>query len=125
MNKKLRILKVFTNIINTFYFKFVKIENKLSLNLLFIFVGFLIGNLFGNFLLKIRQVINVDILIILIILLLMEFLNSSIYLRKNRNFLFFLKNSKNVKKINLFLNLNFLKIGILLGFFIDAFKVGS
>nr|YP_009105992.1 hypothetical chloroplast RF20 [Gloeotilopsis sterilis]AIT94810.1 hypothetical chloroplast RF20 [Gloeotilopsis sterilis] len=122
MSKKLRISQIFTNLVNTAYLKFLSIERKLSLNLLFIFIGFLVGNLFGNFLLQFRKIINLDIGIILIILLLMEFLNFTIYLKKNRKFLFFFKN---FKQINFFLNLNFFKIGTLLGFFIDAFKVGS
>nr|YP_009106324.1 hypothetical chloroplast RF20 [Interfilum terricola]AIT95142.1 hypothetical chloroplast RF20 [Interfilum terricola] len=125
MSKKIRILQLIINIINPVYFKFISIKKNLSLNLLFIFIGFLVGNLFGNFLIKIRQFLNLDILIILVILFLMEILNSTIYLKKNKNFLFFLKKATDFKEIKLFINLNYFKIGILLGFFIDAFKVGS
>nr|YP_009106480.1 hypothetical chloroplast RF20 [Geminella minor]AIT95298.1 hypothetical chloroplast RF20 [Geminella minor] len=125
MNKKIRIFEIVTNIMNFLFLKFLNIEKNLSLNLLYIFFGFLLGNLFGNFLVIFRQIIKLDIVLILIILFLMEFLNSIIYLKKSRKFLFFLNTFQNLKKINVLLNLNFLKLGILLGFFIDAFKVGS
>jgi len=140
-----------------------------SFALFTLFVGFLIGNLFGTFLNTIRSFIFWDGLIIFIILSVMEFLNFFLYRKKNR----FLTVSQNIyysetnqtsqtkskillrdvrqqklrflimgqepqsgshakvsvlkKKKNQFFwkSLNFLKIGIMFGFFIDAFKVGS
>ncbi|RYY00075.1 MAG: DUF565 domain-containing protein [Cyanobacteriota bacterium] len=133
-----------------------------SFALFTLFIGFLIGNLFGTFLNTIRSFIFWDGLIIFIILSVMEFLNFFLYRKKNR----FLTVSQNIyysetnqtslwdvrqqkrsflimgqgpqsaehakvsglkKKQNQFFwkSLNFLKIGIMFGFFIDAFKVGS
>ena len=61
----------------------------------------------------------------------MESLNFFLYKKRNRFFTVFQKISYSIcglkKKQNQFIwkSLNFLKIGIMFGFFIDAFKVGS
>nr|YP_009519373.1 hypothetical protein Ycf20 [Pseudocodium devriesii]AYC65406.1 hypothetical protein Ycf20 [Pseudocodium devriesii] len=74
--------------------------------------GFLGGNLFGTFLNFLRSQIPWDGTILILILLLFEFFNFLIYTKKllNKKFLMIIKN---------------IQIGVLLGFFIDAFKVGS
>ena len=117
---------------NTFF------KEVFSFALFTLFFGFLIGNLFGTFLNTIRSFIFWDGLIIFIILFIMESLNFFLYkntlkgVRKiNQFFTVFQKISYSIcgfkKKQNQFIwkSLNFLKIGIMFGFFIDAFKVGS
>ena len=103
-----------------------------SFALFTLFFGFLIGNLFGTFLNTIRSFVLWDGLIIFIILFFMEFYNCFLYNRffkKVRDIPLFVLFSY---KGDLFLNnqmiwktINLLKIGVLFGFFIDAFKVGS
>ena len=92
-----------------------------------LFFGFLVGNLFGTSLNTIRSFISWDGFIISLILFSMEFLNSVLYKS-------FLKEKEKLTQLYpspsllLFLNwksINILKIGVNLGFFIDAFKVGS
>lgn len=78
----------------------------------YLFLGFLTGNLFGTLLATIRTFGLWDGMIILSLLGFLEFLGKLIY--KTR------KNSIKFWKL-----LNAWKIGILLGFFIEAFKVGS
>ena len=95
-----------------------KILKKQFLNsLIVLFFGFSFGNLFGTFISSIRNFNVWDGLIISLILLFCELVNYLLYQQNKRN-------SK--KQINEFYNLlNSFKIGLLLGFFIDAFKVGS
>nr|YP_009105832.1 hypothetical chloroplast RF20 [Koliella corcontica]AIT94532.1 hypothetical chloroplast RF20 [Koliella corcontica] len=90
-------------------------KNKFTINLFFLFIGFILGNTFGTFLNTLRQYFIWDGYIITLLLIFLEIINKLIY---NNQFI----NYKNKKAIK---NLNFIKIGILFGFFIDAFKVGS
>nr|YP_009519642.1 hypothetical protein Ycf20 [Udotea flabellum]AYC65691.1 hypothetical protein Ycf20 [Udotea flabellum] len=90
----------------------IKGKSSFFISICCFYLGFLIGNLFGTFLNFLRNQVIWDGAILLIILLLFELLNFLIY---NKKFLnkYFQKIFKNVQ------------LGILLGFFIDAFKVGS
>lgn len=88
-------------------------------------VGFLIGNLFGTFLNTIRSFIFWDGLIIFIILCIMELLNFILYNKAKRFFVIYKKISYEPNNQIIWKSLNYLKIGIMFGFFIDAFKVGS
>ena len=76
------------------------------------YFGFVIGNLFGTFLSFLRNKIAWDGTILLFLILFFEVVNFIIYKKKilNKKLLIFIKN---------------IQIGVLLGFFIDAFKVGS
>jgi len=81
-----------------------------------LFSGFLIGNTFGMFLTPIRELIPWDGATILIALMTCEVLGKFVYQRtltKIESWFQFLK------------FLNSTKIGVLFGFFVDAFKVGS
>jgi hypothetical protein len=78
----------------------------------YLFLGFLTGNLFGTLLSTIRTFGLWDGIIILSLLGFLEFLGKLVY-----------KSRKNSVKFWKFLNS--WKIGIFLGFFIEAFKVGS
>ena len=81
-----------------------------------LFSGFLLGNTFGMFLTPIREVIPWDGATILIVLIICEVIGKFVYQR-----------STNTQKlgIQVLKFLNSCKIGVLFGFFVDAFKVGS
>ena len=81
-----------------------------------LFSGFLLGNTFGMFLTAIREVIPWDGATILIVLIICEVLGKFVYQRTSGKPKFLLKLLK---------FFNSCKIGILFGFFVDAFKVGS
>ena len=124
-------LKVYLNRKNSFF------KEVFSFALFTLFVGFLIGNLFGTFLNTIRSFIFWDGLIIFIILSIMELLNFLLYSKAKRFFVISQKISYYPMRSQaahtasaannqiIWKNLNYLKIGIMFGFFIDAFKVGS
>ena len=160
-------------------------KKNFTISVLFLFIGFFLGNIFGTFLNWLRHFIIWDGLLVFTLLLFFEIISSVVY-QKNSTFLsppvstnkrfrtsFFdfltkenifykirlfperskqvtiLKNSTkstdqldfkiNQKRLRYFLTintyflkslpiwrlLNCLKVGILFGFFIDAFKVGS
>ena len=127
----------------------IQIQTKISIfqnivifSLFSLFLGFVMGNLFGTFLNTFRNLLKWDGLIISMTILIIEFINYLNYkkkavnliLKKNSNTLvnerpfetlFTLVNKKMKTKLNFIKFLNFYKIGLLLGFFIDAFKVGS
>lgn len=162
--------------------KFDFLKKNFSISVLFLFIGFFLGNVFGTFLNGLRDFIIWDGLLVFGLLLLFEIISSIVY-QNNPAFLpppvltsktsfsdffitrnIFLKMkllrkklkkagrlktlSKSTNQLNLqtdykklrnlltihfyFLKslpiwrlLNCLKVGILFGFFIDAFKVGS
>ena len=112
-------LKVYLNRKNSFF------KEVFSFALFTLFVGFLIGNLFGTFLNTIRSFIFWDGLIIFIILSIMELLNFILYTKAKRFFVISQKISYYPNNQIIWKSLNYLKIGIMFGFFIDAFKVGS
>jgi len=105
--------------------KFFFFKEVFSFALFTLFVGFLIGNLFGTFLNTIRYFIFWDGLIIFLILSIMELLNFILYNKAKRFFVISQKISYYPNNQIIWKSLNYLKIGIMFGFFIDAFKVGS
>ncbi len=105
--------------------KFFFFKEVFSFALFTLFVGFLIGNLFGTFLNTIRYFIFWDGLIVFIILSIMELLNFILYNKAKRFFVISQKISYYPNNQIIWKSLNYLKIGIMFGFFIDAFKVGS
>jgi hypothetical protein len=107
------------------------IKNNFVLYIFLLFLGFICGNIFGTFLIFFRNLINWDGFIILLLIIKIELINYLIYNKNIKNFKFlqikilnfFFKRFKiNLLSIKIF---NFYKIGLLLGFFTDAFKVGS
>nr|AIT94199.1 hypothetical chloroplast RF20 [Marsupiomonas sp. NIES 1824] len=80
-----------------------------------ILLGIFFGSIFGTFLPFLRQFFVWDGLIFLLILFVSEWVSVMMYQQN-------LKLLKNQNRIQF---LNWLKMGTLLGFFIDAFKVGS
>lgn len=111
--------KVYLKSKNSFF------KEVFSFALFTLFFGFLIGNLFGTFLNTIRSFILWDGLIIFIILFIMELLNFILYNKAKRFFVIFQKISYYYNNQIIWKSLNYLKIGIMFGFFVDAFKVGS
>lgn len=86
-------------------------QNNFIQNLFFIFFGFLFGTLFGSFLEIIRKFFIWDGFILCNLIIIFEIINFYNFRLK--------KHHKYWKYLNSY------KIGILLGFFLDAFKVGS
>lgn len=87
-------------------------KTPFTIALFCLFSGFLFGNLFGTFVNKIREFVPWDGLIIVALILLIEFTSYYRYFQR--------KNYSILSRI-----FNYFKIGLMLGFFIDAFKVGS
>lgn len=125
--------------------KLNQFENHFVFSTFCLFLGFVCGNLFGTFLTFFRTFLNWDGTIIAGTILLIEFLNychfflfnptrkkkERILYRSSFDFPFFefhfkKKGEKAISYLTLFIRFsNFYKMGLLLGFFIDAFKVGS
>nr|YP_001382192.1 hypothetical chloroplast RF20 [Pleurastrum terricola]ABO69329.1 hypothetical chloroplast RF20 [Pleurastrum terricola] len=94
------------------------ISKRFPITLFAILSGFIIGNVFGTFLTKLREFICWDVLILGFILIFCEFINFLIYTKIFNLKAYFLTRFS-IKLLNSF------KIGLLFGFFVDAFKVGS
>ena len=98
--------------------KFIKLKTNFLLFLFLLFAGFFFGNLFGTFVDSIRKLNIADSFLILILILFTEFINFIVYNN-------YRKKAANLIKSKKFNFLNAFKIGVLLGIFIDSFKVGS
>lgn len=152
MNLNTRLLVIFKELLIKIKKSFFGYNTTISLGLFFLFFGFLLGNLFGSFLTFLRQFIIWDGFIIAFLLIIIECINFFNYTSKKQmvfvlpknnlknseysvsrelflanNFFYKLFNNKSLlQEKKLFLkNINLLKIGVMLGFFIEAFKVGS
>nr|YP_009105757.1 hypothetical chloroplast RF20 [Neocystis brevis]AIT94453.1 hypothetical chloroplast RF20 [Neocystis brevis] len=124
MKLNTRIFYYFEHFILTIKKKNKFFQNNFANALFFLFIGFLSGNLFGSCLNTLRELIIWDGFIIFILVLFIEIVNFLIYHSQKRFFFisnFYLK----VPNSLFFKSLNYFKLGIMLGFFIDAFKVGS
>lgn len=95
-----------------------------SITLFFLFLGFVAGNIFGTFLNGLRHVFHWDGYIIFFVLSFIEVTNYGIY-RPGKESTFFLPLHQGGRCRPVWKICNFFKIGLMLGFFIDAFKVGS
>jgi hypothetical protein len=112
--------------IKTSYKLFIK---QISFNLFLLLSSFFFGNLFNLFFNKLRHLLIWEPLILFFLLLILELINLTLY--TNKTLLFqnftplvsksFCRNTPLAAKKML----NSLKIGLLLGLCIDAFKVGS
>lgn len=110
----IKITKLFNFITN----KFVKLKKNFLPLLFLLFAGFFLGNLFGTLVDSIRKLNIADSFLILLLILFNEFINFIIYSNNKKKEV----NLTKPKKLNF---LNAFKIGVLLGIFIDSFKVGS
>lgn len=118
--------------------------DKFTRVLSLLLIGFLIGNLFGTFLNTIRKHIMWDGAVILFLISIIEISNYNVYHYKNRSFLSVRLKKKEKVRFSLdtdqrglsrvrpkvskqlfWKSFNFFKIGLMVGFFVDAFKVGS
>ena len=98
--------------------KFLKLKKNFLPFLFLLFAGFFFGNLFGTVVESIRKLNITDTFLIFLLVLFNEFINFIVYSNYRRK-----KNLSSKSKKFTFLNA--FKIGVLLGFFIDSFKVGS
>ena len=131
---KTRLSQYVSNIFYNLKRKVLTVQNSFSLILFSLFIGFLCGNLFGTFLDILRIYFLWNGFIGVILLLCIEIINFFVYgisfskrnLRTN-----FLQDYNLQKKrfsnnmISIEKSVNAFKIGLLFGFFIDSFKVGS
>jgi hypothetical protein len=128
-----------------FHTKMWLFKTYLTRSVFFFFLGFMCGNLFGTFLVFFRQWIIWDGFLILLTILFIElihYLNFYVF-KSNDDFKLYdtqYQSSSNMNTLNrprprpifdwfhLKIGvrlLNFYKLGLLFGFFVDAFKVGS
>lgn len=100
-------------------------RDSFSTILFFLLFGFLLANIFGTFLGVLRNAIAWDGFVILGVVLFVEVTNYLTYYQvKSRSSQIDSNASKTSKEI-MYRLVNSFKIGLLLGFFIEAFKVGS
>jgi hypothetical protein len=125
MRSETRIARFLRNFSESFKEKFSFFQMSFSSAIFFLFSGFLGGNLFGTFLNAIRTLIPWDGFIVVSFLFFVEIISYIRYHNEGRFFLILWKFPFSYKKRIFWKNFNFLKIGLMLGFFIDAFKVGS
>lgn len=114
MNYLTRSYFQFNNILKFINQKIFKLRKNFLSLLFFLFFGFFLGNLFGTFVEYIKFIFIGNSLLIIILIFINEFINFLVYNQQNK---------KSLEK--LYNCLNTFKIGFLLGFFIDSYKVGS
>lgn len=117
-----RLTNIYKSIEDKWRRKIFRFQTLFIRSLLSLFIGFLIGSLFATFLPLLRQFFRWDGFILLFILFCSEFISYVIYHRDQRKFLWFVFTPE---ERNLWELLNIIKIGVFLGLFVDAFKVGS
>lgn len=114
MNYLTRYYVQFNQMLQFFFKKLKKFKENFLCSLFNLFFGFFIGSLFGTIIDVIRKLHIPDSVLIFILLFFTECVNCIVY-----------RFNKNKSRIKIYHLLNVFKIGILLGFFIDSFKVGS
>jgi hypothetical protein len=120
-----KLFKNFNEIVQIIKKKLYFVKNIFSTALFFIFLGFLFGSIFGSFLNIIREYIFWDGFILFFVIIFIEFINFINYKKLKQNYYILKKNIKKNSNFFLYKLLNYFKLGLLFGFFIDAFKVGS
>ena len=109
--KNSNLTKLFNNDLYTLISNILYLKKNLLKFLLSVLIGIFFGSIFGTFLPFFRKIIFWDGLIILSIIFFGEWISSLTY-----------KTNLSQNKLPF---LNWVKIGIFLGLFIDALKVGS
>jgi hypothetical protein len=110
-----RLFKIITQIIFNIKRQFVKFQGQFTTNILYLFIGFITGSAFGTFFLSFIRLSGLwDGAIIFLLLLWFEQIGRRVYKPTYNR-----KENYRLKLINCW------KTGVILGFFIDAFKVGS
>lgn len=125
MRSETRLSLFFKTLLGSFKEKFFFFQNSFSSAIFFLFLGFLGGNLFGTFLTAIRTLVPWDGFIVLSLLFFIELISYIRYHKEGRYFLILWNFPFSFQKRVVWKSFNFLKIGLMVGFFIDAFKVGS
>nr|YP_010448192.1 hypothetical chloroplast RF20 [Symbiochloris sp. SG-2018]UTQ75673.1 hypothetical chloroplast RF20 [Symbiochloris sp. SG-2018] len=115
-----RIFEILTQMNLNIRKKSVLFQKIFTISLICLFSGFSIGNLFGTFLNDLRNFQIWDGFIICFILLIVEIINFLNYSTSKIHVIYVVDYVKKVSQC-----LNYFKIGLLFGFFVDAFKVGS
>ena len=86
--------------------------------------GFLAGSMFGSIVSTIQEYSIWDGFVGIILIIYMEIVSYLTYRSKDRPFFMFLISSQKLNK-EAWRFANMFKIGLMFGFFVDAFKVGS
>lgn len=108
-----RLFKIITQIIFNIKRQFIKFQAQFTTNILYLFIGFITGSAFGTFFLSFIRLSGLwDGAIIFLLLVWFEQIGKRVYQPTY-------KQKEALKLINCW------KTGVILGFFIDAFKVGS
>ena len=93
-------------------------NQNFAFHFLCLICGFFLGNVFGTFLVVLREWLKSDLFIVGFIFLFSEFISFQSYKQFPRE--------KVASKLWFsWRPLNLIKLGLLFGFFVDAFKVGS
>ena len=125
MGNNLRAATLLSQVALSFQNRIRPFRSYFSTILLSLLFGFLLANIFGTFLGVLRNAIAWDGFVILGILFFVEVTNYLIYhpLKSRSHQIAF--DSAKRKKEMMYRIVNSFKIGLLLGFFVEAFKVGS
>ena len=116
--------------IRSFQGRVLLFQKSFAAVLFALFVGFLVANIFGTFLSALRSFAIWDGFVIFGLVLFVELISYAIYHNGERQFMG-ISSFQFTKDKTLFWRLpvaritNNFKIGFLLGFFVEAFKVGS
>nr|YP_009057895.1 hypothetical chloroplast RF20 [Nephroselmis astigmatica]AID67740.1 hypothetical chloroplast RF20 [Nephroselmis astigmatica] len=115
MNQPTRLMRFLQRNYRKFERRWNLLGNLFPAILLSVLTGFYIGNMWASIIGYARQTGLEDAIIVMGWLIILEGLSAFIYQ----------KNTRPVFHQNLWILINYLKIGFLLGIFVDAFKVGS
>ena len=96
--------------------QFKLVKTLFTTSILYLFIGFITGSAFCTILSIIRQTPLCDGFILFLLLFLFEKVGKLVYKTRKQH---------QTRQIKLYKLINCWKTGLLLGFFIDAFKVGS
>ena len=101
-------------------------RENISFHLFCLVGGFFLGNIFGTFLNALRAIFHWDGLIILTFIFLCEFISFQTYrpIAAAKTRAISIRAQESVSIVS-WRPLNLIKLGLLFGFFVDAFKVGS
>lgn len=115
-------------VVSTFLYGFENrlffLQNNFSKMLFILLLGFLTGSMFGSIVSTVQEYSIWDGCIGILLIVFMEIVSYLTYRAQNRPFFFFIISSQKLNQ-EFWRFANMFKIGLMLGFFVDAFKVGS
>lgn len=110
-----RLFRIIRQIVFNSKYQFALFQNVFTASIFFLFIGFVTGSAFCTFLSLIQEITQLwNGFILFFMLVFFEKIGKRVYKRVDT-----LKTQRFLKFLNCW------KTGILLGFFVDAFKVGS